>query len=92
MTEQEFNDLASIKLIGEDSGMIEDFCLYWTEKSINGRKMRFEKEKVFDIKRRFNTWKRNANRFKPATYTNHISGTINAYDNVVRRLNNENNS
>lgn len=36
--------------------MLRKFFDYWTEKNENGKKMRFEKEKVFDIKRRLATW------------------------------------
>lgn len=35
---------------------ISDFCLYWTERNENGTKMRFEKEKVFEIPRRLARW------------------------------------
>ena len=37
----------------------ETFIMYWTEKSPNGRKERWEKEKVFDPSRRFHYWLRN---------------------------------
>ena len=37
--------------------MLRAFFNYWTEKSFNGKKMRFEKEKVFDPARRLATWK-----------------------------------
>lgn len=40
--------------------MVRDFYEYWSEHSSNGYKMRFEKEKVFDVARRLKTWhKRN---------------------------------
>ena len=35
---------------------INKFIAYWCEKSPRGRKMRFEKEKTFDPKRRLVTW------------------------------------
>lgn len=38
-----------------------DFFDYWTEHSEGAKKMRFEKEKVFDIKKRLERWKRNQN-------------------------------
>lgn len=41
---------------GKDT--VRDFYDYWSEHSENGKKMRFEKEKVFDIKRRLVTWKK----------------------------------
>lgn len=58
MTKEEFIELVNFKLLGEDLAMIEDFVSYWTESSLNGKKMRFQAEKFFDVKRRFNTWKR----------------------------------
>ena len=36
-----------------------EFFDYWTEHSANSKNMRFEKEKVFDIKKRLERWKRN---------------------------------
>lgn len=39
--------------------MLREFFDYWVEKNPDGRKMRFEMEKVFDISRRLKTWKRN---------------------------------
>lgn len=45
--------------------MLTEFTEYWCEKSVRGTKMRFEKEKTFDPKRRIATWKRNAMIFNP---------------------------
>lgn len=42
---------------------VVDFVNYWTEISPNAKKMRFEKEKVFDIKKRLERWKRNQKTF-----------------------------
>lgn len=42
------------------SAMIEEFVDYWCECNMNGRKMRFEKEKTFDISRRLKTFYKNA--------------------------------
>ena len=39
--------------------MIREFFTYWTEANENGQKMRFEKEKVFDISRRLARWYKN---------------------------------
>lgn len=39
--------------------VLNDFFLYWSEHNENGKKMRFEMEKVFDISKRLSTWKRN---------------------------------
>lgn len=35
---------------------VEEFLPYWLERSQNGKKARWEKERVFDYKRRFRTW------------------------------------
>jgi hypothetical protein len=63
MTKEYFEKMTYSKVLGESEEMVNEFISYWTEKSLNGKKMRFEKEKVFDIKRRFATWKRNAEKW-----------------------------
>jgi len=60
----------------------EGFIDYWTEHSINGKKMRFEKEKVFDIKRRWGTWERNNQKWN----TSKPSQMLNAYDQARHNL------
>ena len=39
--------------------LLVEFYDYWSEKNPNGRKMRFEKEKTFDISRRLKRWNKN---------------------------------
>lgn len=39
--------------------LIREFFDYWTEHNENGKKMRFEKEKTFEISRRLARWKKN---------------------------------
>lgn len=39
--------------------LLLEFYRYWSEHSANGKKMRFEKEKVFDTKKRLERWGRN---------------------------------
>lgn len=41
-----------------------EFISYWQEKSPRGRKMRWEKEKVFDVNRRLRTWFKNSRKWK----------------------------
>ena len=41
------------------SETLNDFWRYWTEKNSNGKKMRFEMQKVFDVGRRLITWSKN---------------------------------
>lgn len=44
--------------------MLREFFDYWTEKNKNGKKMRFEMQKVFDISLRLATWNKNKNNGK----------------------------
>ena len=39
--------------------LLQAFVDYWCEKSVNGKKMRWQKEKAFDIDKRLNTWAKN---------------------------------
>ena len=39
--------------------LIREFFDYWTEHNENGKKMRFEKEKTFEISRRLARWSKN---------------------------------
>ena len=39
--------------------LLKAFVDYWTEQSVNGNKMRYQKEKEFDISRRLKTWAKN---------------------------------
>ena len=39
--------------------LLQAFVDYWCEQSINGIKMRYQKEKTFDIDLRLNTWSKN---------------------------------
>tara|TARA_R110000803_G_scaffold44129_1_gene93558 strand:+ start:270 stop:821 length:552 start_codon:yes stop_codon:yes gene_type:complete len=42
-----------------DKKTLNEFYLYWTEKKPNGKKMRYEMEKTFDIGRRLKRWDSN---------------------------------
>lgn len=46
--------------------LLKEFYLYWTEKNPNGRKMRYEKEKTFDVCRRLATWAKNSKKWGKA--------------------------
>ena len=46
--------------------LLNDFFRYWTEHNPDGKKMRFEMEKVFDISKRLKTWSNNENKFRKA--------------------------
>lgn len=42
-----------------DSKMIDEFCDYWTEPTPSGKKMLYETNRTFDIKRRLQRWNTN---------------------------------
>lgn len=58
-----------LEMYGKD--LLNDFFLYWTEMNKDGKKMRFEMQTVFDIKRRLITWHKNStkNNFTPTQKT-----------------------
>ena len=65
--------------------MLKNFSDYWTEKSPKGNKMRFEKEKVFDVSRRLATWSRNnfTNTNQPTRADDHL---LTHYENHKKQL------
>lgn len=54
-----FMEKVSLYLSEFPKEMLRRFYDYWTEKNDGGRKMRFEMQKVFDVKRRLTTWSNN---------------------------------
>ena len=54
--EAEFKNSLRPHLETYSKELLNSFYLYWTEKSPKGRKMRFEKQTVFDVSRRLKTW------------------------------------
>ena len=62
--------------------MLDEFCSYWCEHSEGAKKMRFEKESVFDIEKRLTRWKNNA---KP---TNNKQSVTSLKDAALGVLNN----
>lgn len=50
--------------------MLEDFIEYWCEYGAKDKKMRFEKQTSFSIKRRLKTWKNNSYGNKKTTQSN----------------------
>jgi len=50
--------------------MLQLFFEYWTERTEGTKKMRYEKETVFEISKRLITWKRNEDKFKNNGHTN----------------------
>jgi len=59
--ERKINFANSLKQFLETFGkeVLNDFYLYWCEHGINDKKMRFEKEKSFDINLRLKRWVKN---------------------------------
>ena len=57
--------------------MLNDFYLYWTEKTPSG-KMRYEKQSAFSMGRRLATWSKNQARYDGGDYslTDHIKNQI----------------
>lgn len=70
MTKDEFKEKTNFELLGEPETLISEFIEYWTETSLNGKKMRFEGEKYFNIKRRFSTWKKNSKNWDKSDISN----------------------
>lgn len=56
---QDFADRLRPYLDKYGGQMLNDFYSYWTEMNPGGSKMRFEKEKVFEVGRRLATWNNN---------------------------------
>lgn len=72
-----------IKPYGKE--MLRAFYDYWTEKNPNGKKMRFEMQKVFDVSKRLATWQNrnktfNNNAKQPtARTTEQVSDLVDSY-------------
>lgn len=48
--------------------MVRAFFNYWSEANAGGKKMRWEMERTFEIKRRFDTWKNNEEKFSKGKF------------------------
>ena len=48
----------------EEINAFNKFLDYWTESNMQGSKLRFEKQKTFDVTRRWSTWLSNEEKFK----------------------------
>jgi len=53
--------------------MIDDFCAYWCESNDGAKKLKFEKEKTFEIDFRLNYWSRRSKNGKKANTTNSLT-------------------
>jgi len=65
---------------------IDRFIDYWTEKSPNGRKMRWQKQKTFDVKRRMTRWAKNNYNTPKVSQTDHM---LNVWQEARNIINNE---
>jgi hypothetical protein len=43
--------------------MLNDFFLYWSEKKPNGKKMKWEMERTWDLNLRLQRWSKNEKKF-----------------------------
>ncbi len=62
--EKDFKDLLRPYVTEFTKETVQAFFDYWTEKSSGARKMRFEKQEVFEIPKRLATWKKKEIEFK----------------------------
>ena len=60
------------------------FYLYWTEHNENGRKMRFEMERVFVMKKRLNTWLTNSKKYATKKTGHNIEQSLDLADRILR--------
>ena len=56
---QKFADILKPYLGTYSKDMLNEFFMYWTECSVNDKKIRFEKEKTFGVKQRLERWSKN---------------------------------
>lgn len=61
--EQEFRLAASIYNATYGEQLVKEFCDYWTEPTTGGKKLRWEMQKTWDLKRRLATWYANEQKF-----------------------------
>jgi hypothetical protein len=66
MRKQEFATslISFVDVYGKD--MIREFYDYWSETTLNNKKMKYELEKTFSIDRRLKTWSKNSVKFGSA--------------------------
>ena len=77
----EWNDIA-IQINFND---LDNFIDYWTEKSPLGKKMRWQKQKTFDVKRRMLRWQRNNFNKPKVSQTKHM---LNVWQEAKKIINN----
>lgn len=85
-----FGEKCAIHLDEFGQVMLREFFNYWTEISEGGRKMRFEKEKTWELHKRLLKWKENSIKFskngKSGQQTdNHTKNTLDLMEGFKRR-------
>ena len=80
---QEFREEVYMSNLSTD--LCDEFCEYWTETNKSGKKMKFEMQKTFDVKRRLSRWARNDKKWNK-TKTSKIDAQINNYNNARKTL------
>jgi hypothetical protein len=81
---QKFADSLKPFLGDYDKNLLNDFYLYWSETTLNNKKMKFELEKTFSLERRLNTWRSRSVDFnKPKQLK---SNDELFYENVMKQL------
>ena len=83
---QEFTD----KVLKHDQypqAMLEDFISYWVEASDTAIKLRFEKEKAFNIERRLGTWAKNSKQFNKDAAGSKIERALSEGERAINILN-----
>lgn len=61
---QKVKDIAQKQPMTYTQEMINDFCDYWTEHNESNSKLRYDKEKFFDIERRLKRWLDNKEKWR----------------------------
>mgnify|MGYP003148600101 CR=1 FL=1 len=71
ISKRELKFINDVSLISEfNIDLKENFCQYWCERNSSKTKMRFEMEKIFDIKKRLARWKSNDSKWnKPKEFS-----------------------
>jgi len=62
---------------------LDAFIDYWTEKSPRGKKMRFEKQKTFDVRRRMQRWMKNDFNKPKVSQTDHMLNVWQEARNII---------
>jgi hypothetical protein len=76
-----WQNLSSSFIDQYEVNLLKDFFDYWTEASPGARKMRFEKEKAFDVSRRLKTWLKNESKFgNKMDHDNKASDAVNWFN------------